>query len=92
MTEPVVDRLEVVEVDEGDRDAGAVSLPEQQFELVEQDRAVGQPGQGVLGRARLERLEVTALDQSPLGHVGVDRERRTGGAVLVAEQGPAPLE
>jgi hypothetical protein len=59
MAEGVVDELEAVEVDEQDRDAAAAALgaAEGVVEAVEEQRAVWQPGEGVVerlvGEARL---------------------------------------
>src|SRR4051794_18931321 len=66
VAEAVVDELEAIDVDEQHRDATARGLgaAQRELEVVEEQEAVGQPGQGVVQRLVVElALEARALDR-----------------------------
>ena len=61
VAEAVVDRLEVVEVDEQHRDLARLGVGEDGVDAVDQLGAVGQPGEVVVGRRPLQLLSGAAL-------------------------------
>ena len=89
VAERVVDELEAVEVEEqhGGRGGrlGALGAADRLVEAVEEQHAVGQPGQGVVHRVVLEAL----LGLLAVGDVGLAADDAQRAAVLVADRHPA---